>query len=172
MARRVKLSVAKKAVDSTVRRILNYTAEIIMSIILLVIICIPLVFVIPMWFQNIALGIPRTELALDPVHLVGLDGALWLTLLLGLVSFAIAYGYILKLKPGSITEDKPDVEDEPEEDDEEEEEEELEADEIEEEAEEVAEEPTEDEVEEPLEEEVEEVTADEAVKEEETEQED
>ena len=162
MARRVKLSVAKKAVDSTVRRILNYTAEIIMSIILLVIICIPLVFVIPMWFQTIAFGIPRTELALDPIHLVGADGALWLTLLLGLVSFVLAYGYILKLKPGSITEDEPEVEDAPVED-----EEELEAEEVEEEAEVVAEE----EVEEQPEEEVEEVTAEEVVEEEETKEE-
>ena len=75
MARRVKLSVAKKAVDSTLRRILNYTAEIIMSIILLVLICIPLAFVIPMWFQTIGLGIPRTELALDPVQWFGTDSA-------------------------------------------------------------------------------------------------
>jgi TRAP-type C4-dicarboxylate transport system permease small subunit len=149
MARRVKLSVAKKAVDSTLRRILNYTAEIIMSIILLVIICIPLVFVIPMWFQTIALGVPRTELALDPVRWVGFDGALWLTLLLGLVSFVIGYAYILKMKPGKITEDEPE-EEEPEED---EEPEELEADEVE---------------EEELEEEVEELSAEE-VEDEETE---
>ncbi len=122
MARRVKLSVAKKAVDSTLRRILNYTAEIIMSIILLVIICIPLAFVIPMWFQNVALGIPRTELALDPIQLVGYDSAVWLTLLLGLVSFVLAYGYILKLKPGSVDVDEPEEEvDEPVDDDEEEE---------------------------------------------------
>lgn len=156
MARRVKLSVAKKAVDSTVRRILNYTAEIIMSIILLVIICIPLAFVIPMWFQTIVLGAPRTELALDPIRWIGADGALWLTLLLGLVSFVLAYMYILKLKPGTIVEDEPEEEAEPEED---EEEEELEADEAKE------------EVEEAPEEEVEELAA-EDVEEEEIEEED
>ena len=105
MARRVKLSVAKKAVDSTLRRILNYTAEIIMSIILLVIICIPLAFVVPMWFQTILLGRPRTNVALDPVRWFCLDGATWLTLLLGLVSFALGYVYILRLKPGITSED-------------------------------------------------------------------
>jgi flagellar biosynthesis/type III secretory pathway M-ring protein FliF/YscJ len=105
-----------------------------------------------MWFQTIALGVPRTELALDPVHWVGFDGALWLTLLLGLVSFVIGYAYILKMKPGKITEDEPE-EEEPEED---EEPEELEADEVE---------------EEELEEEVEESTVEE-VQEEETEGED
>jgi TRAP-type C4-dicarboxylate transport system permease small subunit len=110
MARRVKLSVAKKAVDSTLRRILNYTAEIILSIILLVIICIPLAFVIPMWFQHIALGLPRPELALDPVHWFGLDGAVWLTLLLGFVSFVIGYAFILRLKPGTTAEDEPEEE--------------------------------------------------------------
>jgi hypothetical protein len=120
MARRVKLSEARKAVDSTLRRILNYTAEIILSIILLVIICIPLAFVIPMWFQHIALGLPRPELALDPVHWFGLDGAVWLTLLLGLVSFVIGYAFILRLKPGTISADEPEEEEpEPEEEDEE-----------------------------------------------------
>ena len=162
MARRVKLSVAKKAVDSTLRRILNYTAEIIMSIILLVLICIPLAFVIPMWFQTIGLGIPRTELALDPVQWIGTDGAAWLTILLGLVSFALAYAYILKLKPGTIGDDEPEEEEEPEED---EEEEELEA----EEEEEVEAAPEKEE--EPLEEEAEEISA-EDVSEEETQEED
>lgn len=125
MARRVKLSVAKKAVDSTLRRLLNYTAEIILSIILLVIICIPLVLVIPMWFQHIVLGMPRNGLALDPVHWFGLDGAVWLTLLFGLVSFAIGYAFILRLKPGATAEDEPE-EQTPDLEEEEEEEEELE----------------------------------------------
>ena len=132
MARRVKLSVARKAVDSTLRRILNYTAEIIASIFLLVIICIPLAFVIPMWFQHIVLGVPRTELALDPVHFVGLGGAFWLTLLLGVVSFVIGYAFILRMKPGIVVEDEPDEEDEEEEEDvEEPEEEEIELEDIE-----------------------------------------
>jgi TRAP-type C4-dicarboxylate transport system permease small subunit len=118
----VKLSVAKRAVDSTLRRILNYTAEIIMSIILLIIICIPLVFVIPMWFEAVVLGAPRAELALDPVHWFGFDGASWLTFFLVLVSFGIGYFYILKLKPGVVTEE---VEEEIETDEDEEIEEEL-----------------------------------------------
>ncbi len=126
MARRVKLSVAKKAVDSTLRRILNYTAEIIMSIILLVLICIPLVFVIPMWFQVVVLGNPRTEVALDPLVWFGLEGALWLTLFLGLVSFVIAYVYILKMRPGvsAVAEPEPVVEEEDEDEPSDEEEEE------------------------------------------------
>jgi len=154
MARRVKLSVAKKAVDSTFRKILNYTAEIIASIFLLVIICIPLVFVIPMWFQHIAFGLPRDGLALDPVHWVGLDGAFWLTLLLGLVSFGIAYVFVLRMKPGTITADEPE-EEEPDED-EDFEEEELEAEDVEEEVE-----------DEPEETETEELTAEETNEEEE-----
>ncbi|MFW9787249.1 MAG: hypothetical protein ACFFE2_02870 [Candidatus Thorarchaeota archaeon] len=97
---------AKKAVDSTLRKILNYTAEIILSIILLVIICIPLAFTIPQWFQTIALGIRRDRLALDPVHWFGLDGAVWLTLLLGAVSFLLGYVFILRLKPGSVVEEE------------------------------------------------------------------
>ncbi|MFW9832568.1 MAG: hypothetical protein ACFFEK_01100 [Candidatus Thorarchaeota archaeon] len=104
MARRVKLSVAKKAVDSTFRKILKYTAEIIASIFLLVIICIPLVFVIPMWLEHIVLGIPRAELVFDPVHLFGFGGAFWLTLFLGLVSFVLGYLFIIRMKAGIVSE--------------------------------------------------------------------
>jgi hypothetical protein len=143
MARRVKLSVAKKAVDSTFRKILNYTTEIIASILLLVIICIPLVFVVPMWLQHIVLGIPRAELALDPIHLLGFGGAFWLTLLLGLVSFALGYLFILRMKPGIVSEDEQEDEEEPDEEyevaeEEEEEEEEAEPEVEEEETEEVS----------------------------------
>ncbi|MHA2352178.1 MAG: hypothetical protein ACXABX_03575, partial [Candidatus Thorarchaeota archaeon] len=138
------------------RRILNYTAEIILSIILLVLICIPLVFVIPMWFQHIVLGLPRAELALDPVHWFGLDGATWLTLLFGLVSFALSYVFILRLKPGTITEDEPEEEEPQDEEDEEElevdEEEEIEE-ELAEEGEEISEEEPEEEFDEETEEE-------------------
>ncbi len=122
------MSVAKKAVDSTIRRILNYTTEIILSIILLIIICIPLGFVAPMWLQAFLLGRPRTQLALDPVRWFGLDGATWLTILLGLVSFVLGYVFILKLKPG-ITAEAVDQEIQ-EEDVEEEEVEELEAEDL------------------------------------------
>ena len=76
-----------------------------MSIILLVIICIPLVFIIPMWFEIFVLGASRAELAIDPVRWFGFDGASWLTLLLVLVSFGIGYFYILKLKPGVVSEE-------------------------------------------------------------------
>ncbi len=93
---------------------------------------IPLLFVIPMWFQFVVLGAPRTGLALDPLVWFGLDGAFWLTLLLGFISFVVAYVYILKMKPGvaAVAVDEPVeevVEDEPsDEDDEEVEEEEVE----------------------------------------------
>ena len=106
------MSVAKKAVDSTLRKILNYTAEIIFSIILLVIICLPLAFVVPMWIQHIVLGAPRTSLLLDPVIFFGLDGAFWITLLLGLVSFSIGYLFISRSKPGSEIDEDEAYEDE------------------------------------------------------------
>lgn len=150
MARRVKLSVAKKAVDSTLRRILNYTAEIFIAIILLVVISIPLAFVIPMWFQVVVLGRPRTWVALDPLRWFGLDGALWLTLLLGFVSFVMAYVYILKMKPGVSADAEPEpveevVQDEPSEEEDEDREEEVEDEEEEVEEEEIEEEEVEEE---------------------------
>ena len=96
---------AKKAINITLTRILNYTAEIILSIILLIIVCIPLIFAIPMWFQTVLFGISRPELALNPVAWFGMDGAIWVTLLFGLISFGIGYVYILKMKPGAISAD-------------------------------------------------------------------
>ncbi len=57
-----------------------------------------------MWLQAFLLGRPRTQLALDPVRWFGLDGAIWLTILLGLVSFVLGYVFILRLKPGITTE--------------------------------------------------------------------
>ncbi|TFG34388.1 hypothetical protein EU527_03515 [Candidatus Thorarchaeota archaeon] len=96
---------AKKAVDSTLKRILNYTAEIIMSIILLIFISIPLIFAIPMWFQSVLFGVSRPELSINPIAWFGLDGAILITLLLGLISFSMSYVYILKMKPGFVSSD-------------------------------------------------------------------
>jgi hypothetical protein len=103
------VSATKNAINSTFRKILNYTAEIIMSIFLIVIICIPLVFTIPMWFQHILTGIPRDQLSINLVGWFGYDGTLWLTLFLGLISFSVGYAYIMKIKPGATTsaEDEP-----------------------------------------------------------------
>lgn len=83
--------------------VLNYTAEIIMSIVLLLIICIPLIFTIPMWFQHIIAGTPLNQLSINLIEWFGYDGTFWLTLLLGLISFSIGYVYILKMKPGEVS---------------------------------------------------------------------
>ncbi|MHA1135573.1 MAG: hypothetical protein ACTSSE_03725 [Candidatus Thorarchaeota archaeon] len=106
---------AKKAVDSTFRRILSYTAEIIISIILLVTICIPLAFTIPMWFEHVFFDVPRTELAINPANWWGLDGTLWVTLFLGLVSLTFGYLYIIKMNPGVASGDDEADDDESEE---------------------------------------------------------
>jgi hypothetical protein len=97
------VSKAKRAFESTFRQILNYTAEIIMSIILLIIICIPLAMTIPMWFQYVLFGTPSTELSINPIAWFGVEGAFWITIALGLVSFFLGYFYLLKLKPGVIS---------------------------------------------------------------------
>ena len=91
---------AKRAVDSTLKRILNYTAEIIISIILLIIICLPLLFAVPMWLQHILLGVPRANLFIDPISLFGLDGAFWVTSLLGLVSLAVGFLFVSRGESG------------------------------------------------------------------------
>ncbi|MFW9848435.1 MAG: hypothetical protein ACFFF4_04800 [Candidatus Thorarchaeota archaeon] len=107
------MSVAKKAVDSTIRKILVYTAEIIASIILLVIICLPLVFTVPMWIQRVALGTPVADLWVNPVAWFGLFGAFAATILLAIVSVIIGYPYVMKLIPGAPKSDDSDtIEDE------------------------------------------------------------
>lgn len=49
------------------------------------------------------LGTPRTELTLNLVEWFGYDGALWVTLLLGLISFSLGYLYISRMKAGVIS---------------------------------------------------------------------
>jgi hypothetical protein len=127
------LSVAKKAVESTARRILVYTAEIIMSIILLVIICLPLAFTIPVWLQTIGLGAPRSAAFLDPVAMFGPEGAFGVTVLLTIASVLLGYIYVYRLIPGSDSKEEEEVEAEPEEEIEEVDEEEESEEEIEEE---------------------------------------
>jgi hypothetical protein len=116
-----KVSVAKKAVDSTIRRILVYTVEIFAAIILLVLVCLPLVFAIPIWFQWVFFGTTGGDLLLNPITLFGAGGAVWVTAFLGLVSMIFAYPYLMKIASSGDTEET--VEEEEEEEAEEEDEE-------------------------------------------------
>ncbi|MHA1480939.1 MAG: hypothetical protein ACTSQZ_05910 [Candidatus Thorarchaeota archaeon] len=117
------MSIAKKAVDSTIKRILVYTAEIIAAFILLVIICIPLIFTIPMWVQNVVFGSTSAEYLINPVAWFGMAGAVGITILLAIPSLVL--GYITVSKMGAAVDSDDDEEseetDEPEVDDSEEE---------------------------------------------------
>ncbi|MFX1438874.1 MAG: hypothetical protein ACFFFD_01410 [Promethearchaeota archaeon] len=106
------MSTARKAVDSTLRKILVYTAEIIMSIILLAVICIPLAFGVPIWFQSVVLGASTTELVINPVAWFGAGGAFWVTLLLSLISVFIGYFYVNRLIPSAGPDDEEEEEEE------------------------------------------------------------
>ena len=94
------MSKAKKAIDSTFRRILAYTYEIILSAIILVIITLPLAFTVPMWVQHVLLGTPLSNLLVNPNAWFGSGGTFWVTILLGIVAFAFGYVMVLKLSPG------------------------------------------------------------------------
>ncbi|MHA1936262.1 MAG: hypothetical protein ACW97A_13385 [Candidatus Thorarchaeota archaeon] len=91
------MSFAKKAVDSTIRRVFVYTAEIIASIILLVIISLPLVFAIPRWFQHVFFGTPVSDLAINPVAWLGGEGTFGVIILLAVLSIVIGNFLIPKL---------------------------------------------------------------------------
>ena len=101
------MSIAKKAVDSTIRRILVYTAEIIASIFLLIFICLPLAFIVPMWVQRVALGTPIADLWVNPVAWFGSFGAVAVTILLAIGSLVIGYPYVMKLIPGKAKDAEP-----------------------------------------------------------------
>ncbi|MDF1540939.1 MAG: hypothetical protein P1Q69_18730 [Candidatus Thorarchaeota archaeon] len=113
------MATARKAVDSTLKRILVYTAEIIASIILLVVICLPLAFTIPMWIQRVALGTSIADLWVNPAIWFGATGALIVTILLAVVSLFFGYPYVMKLIPsvpkGEMTIPEDEVDDEPDE---------------------------------------------------------
>ena len=117
-----KLSIAKKAVDSTVKKILVYTAEIIASFILLVIICIPLVFTIPMWVQKVFLGSPTSDYLINPVVWFGVGGAVGATILLAIPS--LIFGYLTVMKMTATESDDEDESDDADETEDEEPEEE------------------------------------------------
>ncbi len=94
------MSKAKNAIDSTFRRILAYTYEIILSAIILVIICLPLVFTVPMWVQHVLLDTPLSDLLVNPNAWFGSGGTFWITIFLGIVAIALGYVMVLKLSPG------------------------------------------------------------------------
>jgi len=119
------LSKAKNAIDSTFRRILAYTYEIILSAIILVILCLPLAFTVPMWVQHVLLGTPLSDLLVNPNAWFGSGGAFWITIFLGIVAIALGYVMVLKLSPGGEEADVMDSSEAPE--DEEVEPEEVEA---------------------------------------------
>ncbi len=95
------MSIAKKAVDSTLKRILKYTAEIIASIFLLILISLPLAFVVPMWIQRVVLGTPANELFVNPAAWFGSAMYVLIVVGLGAVSFIFGYPFLLKLIPGT-----------------------------------------------------------------------
>lgn len=96
---------AKKAVDSTFKKILTYTTEIIGSIILLVVICIPMAAAVPSWIQHVLFGTPTSEVLINPVAFFGVDGTVLFTIGLAVVAFILGYPMTMKLLPG-IAEEK------------------------------------------------------------------
>ena len=102
------MSKAKNAIDSTFRRILAYTYEIILSAIILVIICLPLVFTVPMWVQHVLLGTPLSGLLVNPNAWFGSGGTFWITIFLGIVAIVLGYVMVLKLSPGGEEADEAD----------------------------------------------------------------
>jgi hypothetical protein len=101
------MSSAKQVVDSTIRRILKYTSEILISIILLVIISLPLAFAVPMWVQEIVFDVSPSNLVVNPIAWFGAFTTFGITLGLGIVSFVLGYLFLFKVILSTTTEKTP-----------------------------------------------------------------
>lgn len=88
------MTIARKAVDSTLKKILLHAGEIIGSVILLIIICLPLVFVIPMWLQQIGFETSVPDLLVNPVAWLGIAGAIAVTMVVAIASAILGYAYV------------------------------------------------------------------------------
>ncbi|RDE13939.1 MAG: hypothetical protein C4K47_05040 [Candidatus Thorarchaeota archaeon] len=100
------MSTPKKSAAGTGSRVVTELADIIMSIVLLLIICLPLVFVVPMWIQYTLLRVPASNLALNPLSLFGYLGAVAVMLGLSAASILIGYVYVIKTKPKTVPREK------------------------------------------------------------------
>lgn len=88
------MAMAKKAVDSTIKRILIHTAEIMLSIVLLIEIFLPVIFVAPVWIEQVVFGTPSGSAIFNPIAWFGVNGTIVVLLALALVSMLIGYGSI------------------------------------------------------------------------------
>ncbi|MBD3406429.1 MAG: hypothetical protein GF411_09985 [Candidatus Lokiarchaeota archaeon] len=98
-------SIAKKAVDSTVKRILLHMAEIIASIGILILICLPLLFAIPQWFQLVLFYSPSLDLLVNPVAWLNASGAIMAIVALAFVGLIFVYPIITKIASSGLETD-------------------------------------------------------------------
>ncbi len=85
------MAIAKKAVDSTIKRILIHTAEIVFSIVLLIEISLPVIFAAPVWMEQVVLGIPYESAIYKPIAWFGVNFTI--VIILALTIFSLALGY-------------------------------------------------------------------------------
>jgi len=97
------MSVARRVVDSTFQKVLTHIGEVVRSIILLIIVCLPLVFALPMWIQHFVFDVPFSSLTINPVAWFGTSSAVLLILFLAAVSLVLGYVYASKMIPTSET---------------------------------------------------------------------
>ncbi len=88
---------ARRAIDSTLKKVLTYTAEIIASIILLVIVCLPMAFAIPVWFQSTLFETSPSNMVLNPLVMFGPETTVWITIVLAIVSLVLQYPFLTRL---------------------------------------------------------------------------
>jgi hypothetical protein len=100
------MSTAKKSADGAGKRIVLDVADVLTSIVLLVMICVPLAFVIPMWIQYVLLRTPASSLELNPIVGFGFLGALGATLALAAASVLIGYVFLMRMKPKAEPQDE------------------------------------------------------------------
>lgn len=90
-------------VKESVKRILMYTAEIIASIILLVLVSLPLVFVVPMWIESVVFGTAIGDLVINPVQWFGANLTFWIEVGLALFSFLLLQAYLVRIDTEDVS---------------------------------------------------------------------
>lgn len=90
-------------VKDSIKRVLMYTAEIIASVVLLVLVSLPLVFIVPMWIESVVFGTAIGDLAINPVRWFGAHLTFWIEVGLAMFSFLLLQAYLVRIDTEETT---------------------------------------------------------------------
>ncbi|MGV9168498.1 MAG: hypothetical protein ACOC38_00985 [Promethearchaeia archaeon] len=84
-------------IKESFKRVLVYTAEILASMILLLLVSLPLSFIVPMWIQSVVFGTAFGDLTINPIKLFGAHLTFWIEVGMALSSFLLLQAYLVRI---------------------------------------------------------------------------